>query len=880
MPRRIPAAVLILCLLLIPTSAGFSASVPPGCSGAFASPAPDPGDGNLTGRVVDAVSRQPVRATVEAVSRQALWVGGTSEAGYFSLYLPPGRYTVRVIATGYAPLSRGVNLARGRATKVALMLRRLSPAEASASGPSRQPSDACSARVQPPTAAPRTPGPSSAEPPTPQGEMRIETGTPGTGTPPAGGGTGGGGTSGGGPVSSGNGSSTSGDGTTVTVPAGPAPESAPGAGAAAGGGETTNFAGTLVHLRTAFTGHGNAARLAWSDDGRTIFLANEEGVMSAVRIDASDPARLKLAGSQGEVNFLWGVAQRSGLLVFNPSLGDVVVRIDPSTFATRWSATVGQSHALATDGSRVFVPVEGKPGTLVTVSSDGQVLSRIEEPDGWHGVYSAVYDETTKRLYVGAGDNPGGGYPGGAYIYDVSGTPVKIGEISGPSWDITARGRWLWRGAGANVEAWDLSDPGRPALAGMWAGQTERGPGGTLVRPQVGHMITRQDGTRLYVSYRYVTAAEGHQVLDWHAGFMTFNVTGGTPVLVHRQGWKTDVGAWVQPTSLALSPNQSLLAVSYWAFGVRVYRVSGDTDAPLGMVATTGEAHDVYVDGDGYLYVFANDDIQIMDPATGAQVGVYVTGTGFDGQWRPFKDGTIILPSARNNHSRLALRMAGGAVTLVGTVPAPASSWDEVFEDPYLYSATDRGLHVQRIGALDAATKIYAVSTVGSLDLGGPLLAIVKWRNVIWGTGPTVGVVAIDVSTPSAPRLVFQDRFSYGTNGSHAGMAAARGRIYAGAGDAGLIVYNAAGMRRTGAVTGLNVNFLDLVGEDFLVVANYWFTQILEGMVLYDLRPNPDTPRQLLIYPGDATNANFRARVAGNKIYRVPLYGVDVLEIR
>lgn len=606
--------------------------------------------------------------------------------------------------------------------------------------------------------------------------------------------------------------------------------------------------------------------------------------MSAVKIDATDPARPRILATRGDSNFLWSTAQRSGLLVFYPSLGDALQRITPSTFASLWVKRLGgESHSIETDGQRIFVALEGRPGKLLVLDSSGNELARATELDGWWNVYNTIFDPSTQRLYIGAGEDAGKGYPGGVYIYDLQqSVPQLRGKISGASWDIAVKGTKLWRQRGRSLEAWNVSNPSVPAQVGAWDGSGERGPGGTSVRPQLGHMTRNNDGTRLYVNYRSVTESGNNQVLDWNAGFMIFDVSGNAPVLLQRQGWRTATGLWLQPTSVALAPNDRVLATSYWAFGVRLFDVAGDRVTDLGTVATTGEAHDVYVDNSGFLHVFVNDSIQIVDPVSGEHRGVFVTGTGLDGGWRAFRGGTIVLPSARNAHNRLVLRIHDGVVEYVTALGNPGSggTWDEIFEDPLLYSATDSGLAVQRVGPFDTQAQRYPLSVLGAVDVGGRLLGIAKAGNVVWGVGPTVGVVAIDVSAAAAPRVIFRDAMTFGVNGNHAGIVAARGRIYAGVGDVGIIIYDATTKRRTGAISGLNVNFLDQIGADYLVVANYWYPKVMEGMVVYDLRQSPDAPPQALIFPGDAPNANFRARVINGKVYRVPLYGVDVLEIR
>lgn len=856
----------------------------------MAAPGPGVRDGRLVGRVVDADSRAGLAAAVAVVGRDVLWQGLTEDSGAFSVWLPQGTYRVTASRPGFLEQTRTVTVRAARETSTLLALRR-SPSGVASGGPSTPPPRAPAAQPCPQPAMTSSGG----RPPVGSGAYAGGSAGPAPGgalESAAGSGFGGGASGGGGSGGlSGSGTSGTGAGGTETS----APNSSSGSGS---GSESTDggaggsvpaapgsgpVVGLLEHRTTVLTRHGNAARVAWSDDGKTVFLANEEGTMSAVKIDAGDLLRPRIVATRKEVNFLWAASQRQGLLVFHPSLGDTMLAVSPQDFSVRWTRRVGQSHAVETDGTRIYLPVEGRPGALVVLSSDGRELARVGEPDGWWRVYSMVYDDSTRRLYVGAGDNPAEGYPGGVYIYDVSaGTPALLGKVGGPSWDIAARGVRLWRQTGRSIETWDVSDPATPRLVGTWYGQTETGPGGTPVRPQFGSMTVSRNASRLYAAYRSVTERGGHQVLDWHAGFMIFDVTGTAPVLLARQGWRTDVGYWVQPTSVALSPDQGVLAVSYWAFGVGLYRVVSDRVIDLGRVATTGEAHDVYVDNAGFLHVFANDDIQTIDPATGEHMGAYVTGTRLDGQWRPFKDGTIILPSARNGHGRYILRMRDGQVAFVTALGGPVTTWDEVFEDPYLYSAgSDGRLYVQRVGPFDPTSRRYPLQVLGSVQVGpGNALALTKHGNLLWTLGPDFGVAAVDVSDPSSPRLVFRDSFTFGVNGNHAGIVGARGRIYAGAGDLGVVIYSPATLRRTGAITGYNVNFLDTVGGDFLLVSNYWYASNPDGLYVYDLRTSPDAPVLTDWFPQPRGNANFRSRALGARVYRVPLYGVDVLDVK
>lgn len=647
-------------------------------------------------------------------------------------------------------------------------------------------------------------------------------------------------------------------------------------------------------LKTVYTPHGNAAWLAWSDDGQMLFLANNESDrMSAVKIDASDLNKPRIVARNGDVNFLWAVAERNGLLVFHPSYGTDLIRVDPRSFVTVWKRTVGPSRAVETDGVRIFIPVEGKPGNLVVLDASGTHIARVAQADGWANVYGIAYDETTKRLYVGAGEKADQGYPGGIYIYDVSGpTPQMVGKIPVPSSGgldhhdvgphIAVHRSRIWRQFGNRLEVWDASNPASPRVIGSWVGATEHHPRFGELKPQLGMMRVNQAGTRLYVNYNY-----GRFIIEHVAGFMIFDVAGDTPRLLVRQDWKLPSGYWHHPTGLALSPDEKTLAVSYLFYGFRLFDIAGDRVQGRGTIATAGEARDVFVDNLGMLHIFATYQIQTTNPQTGETTAQIATGTRWDGGWIPFKDGTILMPGAYNEP--YVLRIRDGTIHIITRLddPGRTPAWTYHFEDPHLYSASYYGskLSVHEVGAFDGST--YPTRLVVSLDIpkadrsrsGGKLVAMIKNGNLMWGVGPDTGVVVIDVSSPSAPKLVFHDPFSFGTSGDHIGIIAARNRIYVGAGDAGLLIYDPLRFTRRGAVRGLNVNFLDKVDDDFLLVANYWYPPGHRewGLYIYDLRANPDAPA---LAEKLAWGANFRVRAYGRRIYRVPLFGVDILEMR
>lgn len=648
----------------------------------------------------------------------------------------------------------------------------------------------------------------------------------------------------------------------------------------------------LRHVKTVFTWHGNAAHMAWSDDGKTLFLANEEGDMSAAKIDAGDPARLRIAATDHDANFLWAVDQRRGLLVFQASIGGQTLRLDPQSFHLVWRKKVGDSHAIATDGSRVYVPVEGAPGALAVIGADGNEIGRVAAPDAWPRVYGAVYAEDSRRLYVvvsGDRDQPA---VGGIYIFGTGGsTPALLGRIAEPASGVAVAGTRLWTRVGDKIEAWNVVDPAHPSRLGSWQAPLEmEGSGrGRPLQLQVGSLAVNRTGTRLYATYSHrVAGARGGGEENAPAGFMIFDVTGSAPSPIARQDWAVDGSHWVMPTVVAVSPDGNTVAVSYWRFGVRLFRVAGDRITDLGTQGTTGEAHDVYVDSKGLLYVFANDDVQVIDPRTGAHVrDVPVFGIG-DGGWKPFRDGNVVLRGS----APTVVALHDGMVEVKQTLArVPGYAWDNVFDDPYLYTGTQNGsLVVQKIDA--AGDGRYTARVVGAASApevegvpagrGGPgraFMAVAKQGHLVWALGPNMGLVAFDVSVPEAPHVVFQDPFRFGQNGGHVGLVAVRGRVYAGAGNAGIIIYDARTFKRTGSIGGLNVDFLDTIGDEFLVVANYWYPRLPEGVYVYDLRVNPDAPVLVDHFPKPNGNANFRVRAVGMRIYRLALYGVDILDL-
>jgi len=162
------------------------------------------------------------------------------------------------------------------------------------------------------------------------------------------------------------------------------------------------------------------------------------------------------------------------------------------------------------------------------------------------------------------------------------------------------------------------------------------------------------------------------------------------------------------------------------------------------------------------------------------------------------------------------------------------------------------------------------------------LRAMTLSGSVLWGTGPQVGVVAVDVSRPTAPAQIYSDAFTYATNGDHVGIVAAKGRVYAGCGSKSVRIYDPVRRALTGSIPGYFVTFLDTVQGDLLVISHYGDgIQVFsnEGVYVYDLRRTPDAPTLFARWP-TGNSANFRSRVLSGKIYRCPLWGIEELAIQ
>ena len=278
--------------------------------------------------------------------------------------------------------------------------------------------------------------------------------------------------------------------------------------------------------------------------------------------------------------------------------------------------------------------------------------------------------------------------------------------------------------------------------------------------------------------------------------------------------------------------------------------------------------------------------IASYDPR-GALVSTFYDGDYHEGAWIPFKDGLVLCPGGfAGNQGITAWSLARGAIAKTSFHWDNETSFALAFDGTHLYQGGTTGVVVYTVGS---AADGYALTPVGALqipDLSGGTSQGFCGRSRsaaphCGSPGENCGVVAVDVSTPAAPRLLRQDKFSYAINGPHCGLAVARNRVYVGCGSGSVRIYDVSRLSQTGAIPGYFVCFLDTVRDDLLVISHYGdgiqhFSN--EGVYVFDLRRTPDNPGLFASWPG-RNSPNFRSRYLGGTIMRCPLWGIERLSI-
>lgn len=653
---------------------------------------------------------------------------------------------------------------------------------------------------------------------------------------------------------------------------------------------------------------GNASHLAWSADGSQIYLANNEGY-TAVKLTT---APLKVVAQRSGPNaeqFLWSVSRSGNVVVFRNAGGfHNLFRYDPVAWTLLWNVDTGyEGRSVITDGTYIFSPGEspgsGTPGRVFVHDLNGNLLfTTVLAADTWGRVYGMAYNASAKRLYFGVAANAGVGAAGGIYIFDTSplpsSAPTFLGKFSSGTTYITVAGTRLWRSTANVLECWDVSNPAAAALLGSYTYPVVS----TLTRG-FDDMIVNAAGTRLYVNFNGIVAGDG-AVSTIESGWSIFNVSANTPALVTSRLFPaTEVGrgnTYFQTTGIALSVDETKIAVSLPDLGVRTFGVTGDVIADIALALTTGEVHDVYVDAAGFYYVWENDNIQVYN-AAGTLLSYFFSSSGgssSEGGWRPFRSGYLVTPSGRTgNHADVGeevISCTGGAVTYISSLRftsgfAGDQPSDLMFEDPYLYCLHNSGkFAVWSVPTLNVGGDTSLI-LVGQVTTGSPPWErMTKVGNVVWGVHHQYGVTAIDVTNRAAPVVVYTDTVGFPHNGNivgSGGIVADQGRIYVAAGERGLIVYNPGSNPATTVRSGL-VNF-GINGPDFLdaqvigtrhYLLAFVYSGPVNGMYVFDITDTPDSPVQI-----DFTrprSSPFRGRAGiGNTMYNTWLGGVQTWQL-
>ncbi len=477
--------------------------------------------------------------------------------------------------------------------------------------------------------------------------------------------------------------------------------------------------------------------------------------------------------------------------------------------------------------------------------------------------------------------------PDTVFLFDVSrpDAPVLRGSFKCPTGNLATAGTRLWTDPSGELQCWDISSATAPRLLGRYANSpVYDSPAGGNVVTAYGQLQANAEGTRVYALYS--TANIGTHAADpgKSAGLAIFDVSGNAPALLTTNEWRLTDRTSAVPLGLTVSSG-GVAAVTYYNYGVRFHSVGRDVITPVGALPTAGESRDVYVDAAGYTYSFGDYLIASYDPR-GALVSTFYDGDYHEGAWIPFKDGLVLCPGGfAGNQGITGWSLARGAIAKTSFHWDNETSFALAFDGTHLYQGGTTGVVVYTVGS---AADGYALTPVGALQIpdlsggtSGVLRAVALSGTTLWGTGENCGVVAVDVSTPAAPRLLRQDKFSYAINGPHCGLAVARNRVYVGCGSGSVRIYDVSRLSQTGAIPGYFVCFLDTVRDDLLVISHYGdgiqhFSN--EGVYVFDLRRTPDNPGLFASWPG-RNSPNFRSRYLGGTIMRCPLWGIERLSI-
>ncbi len=590
---------------------------------------------------------------------------------------------------------------------------------------------------------------------------------------------------------------------------------------------------SLSLLNSYVNGSGNAAHIAWSDDSSTLYEADEEnnyintifGSFNKMSVPTAATAVIA-AGSQS-LQYVWAVAQKSGILVATSSYNQTVERRNPSTWAQVWQKTAGtgaggtnntSASDIVTDGTYVYVPyvdaTGGNGGLQVLNASDGSQAALVRGPNPFGACYTlrlTTFNSHTYALYsVSTKDaqfQTLTGAVAGVYVFDVTTptSPTYTGKMfSATLTDFEVNGSTLYtlENSGTSstsrdtINAYNIATILSPSKTGSFTAQATTGySGGTTGYVYFMGCCLNGAGTRLYASYdnHPLNSLAGQN--DAPAGWVIFDITGANPALITSPSQVDGSGNLYGQVRLynggvyfvdangsgfiRLSPDGTKIAQSIWqgaGGGVAFWSMSGDTATFGTIVAVTGETKDGIVDSSSNVYLPVGDNLQVYNSSNLIQnVDLDFCGGGFE----PFKDGRYIVPQTQYGFKCGVIDITLGPANFVyladlgiGSRSNPIQAARYNSGNNTLYTAANNGLYWYTVGAAPTYTLTLVNSFATSTEFDGISLPFTgSDGNMYIGvislvSGGFTGVVQL--TGAGAPKYAMQDtsaftRHGYGT---------------------------------------------------------------------------------------------------------------------
>jgi hypothetical protein len=439
-------------------------------------------------------------------------------------------------------------------------------------------------------------------------------------------------------------------------------------------------------------------------------------------------------------------------------------------------------------------------------------------------------------------------------------------------------------GNGANasrdtIQIWNISTPTSPVSGGTYTAPTQTGyAGGQTQYVDFTSITLNPAGTRLYAAYLSQNAGNG-QTANAPAGWVIFDITGTNPVPLNSQtsdGTATGqlrgqwipsnaaaINFWEQPGFLVSSPDGTKIAMSYWTLGVQFWSISGDIPTLGGVVATTGETKDAFIDNLNNAYIPVGDDLQVVN------LSQLITNTDLgygNGGIRPFKDNRYI--AAQGLYSFVGSSVYDFTLGPSGFIYLSSLNTNDTINDfryvsssNLLYGAGNSGLHLWSVGVSPSYTLTeqtgFPFNGIG-YELNGISAPFQGSDNNTYIAAVSIGngVYIIQITGTGAPKLSFSDTSAftrstiygnYGTNGPFATAEVARGYIYATCHRSGLSVYSITSGPTFTYIESFpyQCTWVELVNQDLLLINSYngsYSTTPPDGIYIADIRTNQTSP--------------------------------------